>query len=1406
MARIFLSHSSRDNAQARALANWLASNGWPADDVFLDIDPKGGIAPGERWQKALNDAAGRCEAVLFLISKNWLASRWCLEELSLAHKLNKRLFGVLIDTVKLDDVPSRLRDEWQLIDLENGRDGVRLDVTLPSGKDGHATFSRAGLERLRIGLVKAGLDPSHFDWPPASELDRAPYRGLAPMEAEDAGIFYGREAATIAVLDQLRGLAEMSPPRLLAILGASGAGKSSFMRAGLIPRLRRDSHHFLVLPIMRPQRAAISGETGFVASLAAAGKALQWTRARVAKAVEAGVDDVSALLAELLEAPDVPPAKGRGPPTILVPLDQAEELFIADGREESKAALALLTELMKRGELAVLATIRTDSYGGMQTTLADIKQSAFSLTPMARGAYQRVIEGPAERLAGSDRALKIDPALTEALMSDIEYGGAKDALPLLAFALERLYLEHGADGDLTLAEYEESGRISGAIEAAVERALAASANDPKVPQDKPAKLALLRRAMIPWLAGIDPETKSARRFVAKFSDLPEETRPLVHHFIEQRLLSTDVDANGERTVEPAHEALLRQWGLIDGWLKEDIAILATLEGVRRAARDWTANARSDGWLAHAGTRLEDAGTIQTRPDLARRLEPDDLAYLAACRAAESARVAKERRSARLIRFAAIAATLLAFVAAGAAWWGNERAGEAEEQRSEAASQLRQAQIAESRFLASTARSALQKGETELAANLALYALPQRFPPDSGARPFVTDAAQALYAAIDNDRLKVVFSYRNFLVSPDYRSPDRSIAFSPDGALILGLASSTTARAWSALSGSVIASFIGDSPITGFALSKKANTWAVAREAGVIQLLRANSLELIQTVRIGESKLGKIGLAPDGRKMAIVADDASAIIWDIAAGRKLADLRGHSGVVNSIAYSPDGKWVATGSEDKTARIWDSESGQLLYALTHPSAIYRVVFSPDSGFLATGSKDRLSTIWRVRDAEELDWKNGFLPPDPFSTNQEESRFTTLLGASARQWLTTGRDLAAAMFGMIEAIGDEDPDRMAERLNAAADKPVQSFDGGGGWIYSSDFSPDGKWLATGSQTGLVQLWDLSSGDGKPINLAGHGRPVETVVFSPDGKYVATAGRDQTVRVWRVEDTKSVQGGSRSEGISDWIDRANASIVRPLADNERSANFLTPRNDQRLVKTLPGANECDRIASHPYDLQALAGGHGFQIVAEDAVSVCKAQLEAGASTPRLRFLLGRALQRAGSYIGAIENFKVAADAGYPMAYNNLAIAYRYGEGARPDRVKARALFAEALSRGAYIAGAPLGQMHWHGEGGPVDKAKAISIWIDAAAKGDPFSHERLAWVAELGRDGSASDLPKALYHYAVAVKLMEEAGDDESAVAPRYRRASLARIQEPEVVAQKWREAMAFQGPKSYQAGQPQ
>ena len=99
MSQLFLSHSSKDNFAALALSDWLRTEGW--DDLFLDLDPERGIVAGERWERALHDAANRCDAVLFLVSSNWLASEWCLREFDLAHRLNKRIFGVLIEDLDI---------------------------------------------------------------------------------------------------------------------------------------------------------------------------------------------------------------------------------------------------------------------------------------------------------------------------------------------------------------------------------------------------------------------------------------------------------------------------------------------------------------------------------------------------------------------------------------------------------------------------------------------------------------------------------------------------------------------------------------------------------------------------------------------------------------------------------------------------------------------------------------------------------------------------------------------------------------------------------------------------------------------------------------------------------------------------------------------------------------------------------------------------------------------------------------------------------------------------------------------------------------------------------------------------------------------------------------------------------
>jgi len=149
MSSIFLSHSAKDNFEAIALRDWLASEGW--NDIFLDLDPERGIAAGERWERALHQAASRCEAVIFLVSANWLASGWCIKEFSLARGLNKKLFAALIDPTKtIESLPAEVTGVWQIVNLVGGQDH-RLFAAQPPGshEERHVAYSQSGLLRLK---------------------------------------------------------------------------------------------------------------------------------------------------------------------------------------------------------------------------------------------------------------------------------------------------------------------------------------------------------------------------------------------------------------------------------------------------------------------------------------------------------------------------------------------------------------------------------------------------------------------------------------------------------------------------------------------------------------------------------------------------------------------------------------------------------------------------------------------------------------------------------------------------------------------------------------------------------------------------------------------------------------------------------------------------------------------------------------------------------------------------------------------------------------------------------------------------------------------------------------------------------------------------------------------------------
>jgi TIR domain len=213
LSRLFISHSSRNDDWAIALRDWMVREGWSGrDDIFLDLDPDHGLVAGERWARALEDAATRCEAVLFLVSEDWLASKWCSDEYQPANKFNKKLF-VLIDDVSLDRLPGGLSAQWQAVRLKGEPAERFLTVHPRTQQQSPVAIAEAGLRSLKRGLEKAGIGPGTFELQPDPNTPfgwRAPYRGLEALEPEDAAVFFERSADIVRGIDGCAGLQPVS--------------------------------------------------------------------------------------------------------------------------------------------------------------------------------------------------------------------------------------------------------------------------------------------------------------------------------------------------------------------------------------------------------------------------------------------------------------------------------------------------------------------------------------------------------------------------------------------------------------------------------------------------------------------------------------------------------------------------------------------------------------------------------------------------------------------------------------------------------------------------------------------------------------------------------------------------------------------------------------------------------------------------------------------------------------------------------------------------------------------------------------------------------------------------------------------------------------------------------------------
>jgi WD40 repeat protein len=1085
MASLFISHSSSDQAAAEQIVERLAAEGFAA--LFLDFDPAYGIPAGRDWKRELFAELRKADGVIFMASAASVASQWCITEVGLAQSLGKPVFPLRLEAgVRLGPI-----NDVQWIDLSEGE---------------------TAFARLLVGLRRAGLDPADsFAWDPT----RSPYPGLESFSSDDAAVFFGRDQEITRLLELLQPTLQRGAGRFVAVVGPSGSGKSSLLRAGLLPRLKRLPTGWVVLPAMLPgQHPTRNLAHSLVRTFASYGSPR--SPAEVATFLDHGPDEFVGLAVELAELG----ANGDGEPSVLVVVDQAEELLTRSGLREQQAFLGLLDKALDADSpLWVVATMRSEflSSAPDRAGLAEVVDDPLVIEPLSRGRLPEVIQGPAQR-AG----LEFAPGLVERMVEETTGG---DALPLLAYTLRELYQQAGPDGRVTMADYEAVGGVVGALQ---QRAGQVAEELDRRGQGRLVMPTLLQ------LAAVEGDSEPTRRRVLRIA-LSANTQPVVDAFVDARLLTTAKNPEGQATVEVAHEALLRRWQPLREAIEASRTSLRLRSELERAAADWDKGQRDESYLLRGG-RLDAIG--QWAQEHPRDLVGVEQEFLEASQALAKRDLQAVRRSRRRAVLAATLAILLALALA-----------------STTVAIAQQSQLQAQRRLASSAQLAAEANrlvdtqpDTAILAGLQSLSIAR----DSKAEPpsgLVTGLAHVTHASQP---------------LTGHTGPVNGVALSRNGRLAATASGDRSARLWDVATGQPH----GD-PLTGHtggvlgvAFSPNGRLLATASQDGTARLWDVATGQPHGDPMTGHTG-GVLGVAfsPNGRLLATASQDGTARLWDVATGQPHGQqLTGHTGGVLGVAFSPNGRLLATANQDGTARLWDVATGQPHgQPLTgHTDRINAVAFGQKGRLLATASDDRTVRLWDMSGQPygqplvgQTDRVNAvaFSPDDQFvisgSTDQTARLWEVTETYSISQPLVghTERVNAVAFSpdGQLLATGSDD--KTVRLWDVATGQPhgrplIGSLDG----VTRVAFSPTGELLAAASEDQTVRLWDVATGQQVGAPLTGHTDRVNAVAFSPDGKVLATASDDQTVRLWDV-----ATGHPHGRPLTGHTDRVNAVAFSP-------------------------------------------------------------------------------------------------------------------------------------------------------------------------------------------------------------------------------------------------------------------
>ena len=954
-------------------------------------------------------------------------------------------------------------------------------------------------ERL-IELVAAA---PHVSAPAEGE---PPFKGLKFFDEVDAEIFFGREELTSRLVARMQDiLADPSARRFLAVLGASGSGKSSILRAGLVQALKRAApfSRWLVntfSPTDRPLErlaASLNPQPDSVASTAALMDDLK----REPRSAQ--------LAARRLLEKEKFTRRGSEHKGVLLVIDQFEELFSLC-RDESERG-AFVDNLMAAvgepgGNVFVVLALRADFYNqcapypALRAALSDGQEY---IGPMNPAELRSAIEEPARR-----GGWELEPGLVELLLQDVGADAGHHpepgALPLLSHALLETWRRRQGR-KLTVAGYLSSGGVRGAI---AETADSLFQDELDEMERVIARDIFLRLTQL----GEDEQTADTRRrtpldeFIQK-ADEAVRVQAVLGTLADARLIIID-----NQMVEVAHEALIREWPTLRAWLEQDREGLRLHRHLTRAAEGWERQGRDAGEL-YRGARLAQATTwAETH---ASQLSAAEMDYLAASQAlagqeqiereaqhqrelsAARALAETQRRAAVQLRKRAIyllGAFVLALIMAGVSLYQGERIRQA------ALTAQTERRLATARELASVSLNNLS-ADPERSILLGLQSISTTRSADGTILP---ESLDALHRAIVSSPIRMTLT--------GHATGVLSAAYSPDGTQLATIDKNGTVIIWNASNGGEMLRLPGTTEPNEFVTTKRLTfspdgKALFAADRNLVKAYDMASGKLLKTLDGHQTDVTALAISADGRLAASGALDGSAIIWDLASSKALFHIPAHAQPIENLTFSPDGKWLVTSGDDAAVRVWDTGSGTLANeTMDFSGVVIGVTFSPDGHRLALS--DGTIHVWQIR----VERANG-------QTTFSHQELFTIPGAFSDTFSPDGSQLAGTRGNVVNI------------WETATGRELLTLPGHTDWVMGLAFNPDGKQLASASLDGTVKVWSLLNG-AETVVVAGPVASFGTrVAFSPDGSVFATNGGDGSVTLW---DAKSGEARRILQGHS--------------------------------------------------------------------------------------------------------------------------------------------------------------------------------------------------------------------------------------------------------------------------------